>query len=248
MGKLILALDGQSISRSLLWYLMRAKLSIYRFDPESNEEPRYDTYEIDVDAGDTVLSALIKIYENFNSSLSFRFACGKVKCGECSIMVNKFPCLACNKTIEPEMIIEPLPNLPIIKDLVFDRNKVINTIFELSLPIAQSRDAIDGSITLDSEINDTYVRQTTCLECLICQSMCPIIKKKPDQFIGPLGLLWLSQESLIGTEKTKEIGDMVQMCSLCGECWKRCPSEINFLEDAITGLLNKLHINNKQKQ
>ena len=62
---------------------MRAKLNIYRFDPDSNEPPRYDTFEIDTDPGETVLSALIKVNEDFDSSLSFRFACGKVKCGEC---------------------------------------------------------------------------------------------------------------------------------------------------------------------
>ena len=226
---------------------MKAKLSIYRYDPDSGGDSRYDDFEIDVDPSDTVLSALMKIFENYDSSLSFRFACGKVKCGECSIMVNKFPHLACNKTVEPEMLIEPLPNLPIIKDLVFDRNKVINEIFELLVPLNQPKNAIDGSITLDSEINDAYVRQTTCFECLICQSMCPIFKKNSDQFIGPLGLLWLSQNSLTNVVKTKEMAQMTQMCSLCGECWKSCPAEINFLEYAITRLLNELKTNNRQE-
>jgi succinate dehydrogenase / fumarate reductase iron-sulfur subunit len=226
---------------------MRAKLSIYRFDPDIGGDPRFDTFQLDLDKGDTVLSALIKVYEKYDPSLCFRFACGKVKCGECSIMVNKLACLACDKFIEPEMIIEPLPNLPIIKDLVFDRNKVINAVIAMSPSSAQSRNDRDGSITLDSEMNDSYVRQTTCFECLICQSMCPVFKKKPDHFMGPLGLLWLSQTSLLNTDSINEIGDMVKWCTQCGECWAQCPSEVNFLEEAITGLLDKMNRDDIQK-
>src|SRR4030042_2979132 len=169
---------------------MRVKLSIYRFDPDSNKQPKYDAFEIDSDSGETVVSALKKVNEDYDSSLSFRFACGKVKCGECSIMVNKTPCLACNRKIEPEMIIDPLPNLPIIKDLVIDRNKVIHKIVELAPSLLESK--VDRSMTLESHIIDTYIKFTSCFECLICQSVCHVLKDKPDQFIGPLGLLWLA--------------------------------------------------------
>lgn len=216
---------------------MRAKLGIYRFDPDSDEEARYETFEIDADAGETVLSALRKVHEDYDSSLSFRFACGKVKCGECSIMVNKSPCLACNRKIEPEMIIAPLPNLPLIKDLVIDRNKVINKIVELAPSLLESK--VDGAMTLESHIIDTYVKLTSCFECLICQSICPVLKNKPDQFIGPLGLLWLAQTALTEANIGKEMRDVAQMCESCGMCWDVCPSEVKFLEDAIKGLLNK---------
>lgn len=218
---------------------MRVKLSIYRFDPDSNEKPGYDTFEIDAEAGETVLTALIKVYETFDSSLSFRFACGKVKCGECAMMVNKSPYLACNKKIEPEMIIEPLPNLPIIKDLVIDRNKAINAIFELAPSLLKFTNAFDEAIALDPQNMDTYVKLTSCFECLICQSVCPVLKKKPDQFIGPLGLLWLDQMSLANTGNWIGMSDVAQMCTDCGKCWKACPSEIDFLEIAIKDVLNK---------
>ena len=210
---------------------MRSKLSIYRFDPDSNEPPRYDTFEIDTDPGETVLSALIKVNEDFDSSLSFRFACGKVKCGECSVMVNKTPCLACNRKIEPEMIIDPLPDLPVIKDLVIDRNKAIREIVELAPSLLESK--INGAMTLESHMIDTYIKLTSCFECLICQSVCPVLKDRPDRFIGPLGLLWLAQARLTETDVGKEMRDVAQMCVSCGTCWEVCPSEVKFLEDAI---------------
>ena len=61
------------------------------FDPDLSEDSRYDSFEMDVYAGDTVLSASIRIYQNFDSSLSFGFACDKMKCRERSIMASKFP-------------------------------------------------------------------------------------------------------------------------------------------------------------
>jgi succinate dehydrogenase / fumarate reductase iron-sulfur subunit len=218
---------------------MRAKLTVYRFNPGSDKKPRYDTFEIDIEPDETVLAALINVYEKFDPSLSFRFVCGKLKCGECSIMVNKSPCLACEKKIEPEMTIEPLPNLPLIKDLVIDRNKVLKAIFKLAPLLGKSPNAADRAGVLDSQDVDTYVKLTSCLECLMCQSACPVLRKNSDKFVGPLGLLWLAQASLMDSSKHDEVSDLVEMCTGCGKCWKACPSKADFLEDAITGLLNK---------
>jgi succinate dehydrogenase/fumarate reductase iron-sulfur protein len=218
---------------------MRAKLIIYRFDPDRDKEPRYDTYEIDTETGETVLTALLKVYENFDASLSFRFACGKVKCGECAVMVNKSPYLACDKKVESKMIIEPLPHLPIIKDLVIDRNKTINMIFELAPSLLNFKNMADGLKELDSQVTDTYMKLTACFECLICQSICPLLRKNPDKFVGPLGLLWLAQMSLATPSNSKDGDNIAQMCNGCGRCWEACPSEVNFLEVAIKDVLNK---------
>ena len=216
---------------------MRAKVTLYRFDPGTDKEPRYEPFEIDVEPGETVLAALVKVYEEFDPSLSFRFACGKLKCGECAVMVNKAPCLACEKEIEGEMTIEPLPNLPLIKDLVVDRNGVLNRIFEIAPSLRRSPDPALTTGEMNSQDVDNYIKLTSCLECLMCQSSCPELKKKSDQFVGPLGLLWLAQMKVIEGFKWDEVVDLAEMCTGCGLCWKACPSHVNFLEDAITGLL-----------
>jgi succinate dehydrogenase/fumarate reductase iron-sulfur protein len=218
---------------------MRTKLTIYRFNPDLDKKPRYETFEIDAEPSETVLAALLKVYEKFDPSLSFRFACGKLKCGECSLMVNKSPCLACEKKLEPEMTIEPLPNLPLIKDLVIDRNKALNTIFKLAPLLCESPNSADRAGAIDSQDVDTYIKLTSCLECLMCQSVCPILREKSDKFVGPLGLLWLAQTNLTDGDKRDEVHDLVEMCTGCGKCWKACPSKLDFLEDAITGLLSK---------
>jgi succinate dehydrogenase/fumarate reductase-like Fe-S protein len=75
--------------------------------------------------------------------------------------------------------------------------------------------------------------------CLVCQSVCQVLKDKPDQFVGPLGLLWLAQMVLTDASIRKEMHDAVEMYKSCGMCWTACQSETNFLEDAIKGLLSE---------
>jgi succinate dehydrogenase/fumarate reductase-like Fe-S protein len=94
-------------------------------------------------------------------------------------------------------------------------------------------------MTLESHIIDTYVKFTSCFECLICQSVCPVLKDKPDQFVGPLGLLWFAQTALTDGNIGKEMRDAAQMCESCGMCWRACPSELKFLEEAIKRVLNE---------
>jgi succinate dehydrogenase/fumarate reductase iron-sulfur protein len=218
---------------------MKARLTIYRFDPNADKEPRYEPFEIDVEPGETVLAGLVKVYEEFDPSLSFRFACGKLKCGECAVTVNKSPCLACEKEIEAEMTIEPLPNLPVLKDLAIDRNKVLKKIFEMASLLRKSPDPSVTTGEVNSQDVDDYIKLTSCFECLMCQSACTVLKKDPDQFIGPLGLLWLAQMKVIDSSRFGDGGDLIEMCNGCGRCWKVCPSKVDFLEDAIRGLLNK---------
>jgi succinate dehydrogenase/fumarate reductase iron-sulfur protein len=224
---------------------MKVDLKIYRFDPDSKEQPRYDAFNIEMPQGETVLSALVKIYEECDPGLSFRFACGKIKCGECSVMVNKSPCLACQRQIEPEMVIEPLPNLPVIKDLVIDRNKVLKQIFEMAPPLVNLTKP--GAGAEDLQIIDEYIRFTGCFECLICQSTCPVLKKQPGKFPGPLGLLWLVQRKLTASEEN-HIQELVRLCTECGRCWKACPAENKFLEPAVSGLLEKYKPDSKRNR
>jgi succinate dehydrogenase/fumarate reductase-like Fe-S protein len=134
------------------------------------------------------------------------------------------------------MVIEPLPNLPLIKDLVIDRNKALNTAFHMAPPLVEL--AKPGAGAEDLQIIDDYIRFTGCYECLICQSTCPVLKKQPGQFPGPLGLLWLVQRTLTTKEKNN-FGEVVRLCTGCGRCWKACPSGKQFLGPAISGLLDK---------
>ena len=103
------------------------KILIYRWNPEGKDNPRLDSYEIDLEkCGPMVLYALMKIKNEIDSSLTFRRSCREGVCGSCAMNIDGVNTLACLKPIEEvkdEIRIYPLPHMPVIKDLVPDLSK-----------------------------------------------------------------------------------------------------------------------------
>lgn len=104
---------------------------IYRFDPDSGDNPRTDTYDIDLDkCGPMVLDALIKIKNEIDATLTFRRSCREGICGSCAMNIDGRNTLACLKPIEDikgEVKIYPLPHMPVVKDLVPDLSQLMHS-------------------------------------------------------------------------------------------------------------------------
>ena len=97
---------------------------VYRYDPDSGENPHTDTYEVDMDeCGPMVLDALLKIKGDMDASLSLRRSCREGICGSCSMNIDGQNTLACTKAIDEikgDVKVYPLPHQPVVKDLVSD--------------------------------------------------------------------------------------------------------------------------------
>ena len=97
---------------------------IYRWDPSNNENPREDTFEVDLNkCGNKVLDILNKIKNDMDSSLTFRKSCAHGVCGSCAMNVdgvNTLSCMKSHKEIKGDLRIFPLPHLKVVKDLVAD--------------------------------------------------------------------------------------------------------------------------------
>lgn len=98
----------------------KANVTILRFDPTTDSQPRYEKYEVPYEHwhGSKVLDTIRWVYENLDPGLSFREPCRQQICGACILLVNKKSVLACDAISEQEMIIEPLPDRVIFKDLI----------------------------------------------------------------------------------------------------------------------------------
>ena len=98
------------------------RFAVYRYDPDSGENPRVDTYEVDLDScGPMVLDALIKIKNEIDTTLTFRRSCREGVCGSCAMNIDGTNTLACTKPIadiKGDVKINPLPHLPVVKDIV----------------------------------------------------------------------------------------------------------------------------------
>jgi succinate dehydrogenase/fumarate reductase iron-sulfur protein len=103
--------------------------SVYRWNPDDGQNPRLDTFRVDLDAcGPMVLDALIKIKSEIDPTLTFRRSCREGICGSCAMNIDGTDWLACTKAIgeiKGDVWIYPLPHMPVIKDLVPDLTHVL---------------------------------------------------------------------------------------------------------------------------
>ena len=100
------------------------QFKVYRWSPDDGENPRLDTYQIDLDAcGPMVLDALIKIKNEIDPTLTFRRSCREGVCGSCAMNIDGSNTLACTKAIDDvkgPIAVYPLPAMAVVKDLVPD--------------------------------------------------------------------------------------------------------------------------------
>ena len=127
---------------------------IYRYDPEKKENPRLDTYEIDLKkCGPMVLDALIYIKNELDPSLTFRRSCREGVCGSCSMNIDGTNTLACTKNINDvkgDLKIYPLPHMKVIKDLVPDLSNAYKQYASIEPWLKSNSNTEDGLATRQS--------------------------------------------------------------------------------------------------
>ncbi len=211
---------------------------VYRWDPESGQNPRLDRFEVDLDAcGPMVLDALIKIKNEIDQTLTFRRSCREGVCGSCAFNIDGVNTLACTKAIEDiegDVKIFPLPHLPVVKDLVCD----------LSVPYAQYR-AIEpwlqaetpppaGERLQSPEERARLDGLWECILCFCCQTSCPSYWWNGDRYLGPAILLqayrWIadSRDEATG-ERLDALNDPYRLyrCHTIMNCTSTCPKHLN---------------------
>ena len=211
---------------------------IYRYDPDSGDNPRLDTFEVDLDrCGPMVLDGLIKIKNEIDPTLAFRRSCREGVCGSCAFNIDGTNTLACIKAIEDikgDIKIYPLPHLPVVKDLVPD----------LSIPYAQYA-SIKPWLQSDTPPPAGERRQSTqerakldglweCILCFSCQTSCPSYWWNGDRYLGPAILLqayrWIadSRDEYTG-ERLDDLNDPFRLyrCHTIMNCTSTCPKNLN---------------------
>ena len=212
---------------------------IYRYDPDSGQNPRVDTYEIDLDAcGPMVLDALIKIKNEVDTTVTFRRSCREGICGSCAMNIDGTNTLACLKSIDDvkgDVKIYPLPHMPVVKDLVPD----------LTQPYAQLA-SIEPWLKSKSPPPPDEERRQSVAErekldglwewvlCFCCSTSCPSYWWNGDRYLGPAILLqayrWIadSRDEYTG-ERLDELEDPFRLyrCHTIMNCTKTCPKGLN---------------------
>ena len=215
------------------------RFKIYRWDPESGENPRYDTFEIDLDdCGPMVLDALIKIKNEVDPTLTFRRSCREGICGSCSMNMNGRNGLACTTAMEDlkgEIRITPLPHMEVIKDLVPDFSEFYAQYASIHPWLQTVTTTPSGKERLQSpEQREKLDGLYECILCACCSTACPSYWWNSDKFLGPAILLqayrWLadSRDEMSG-ERLDQLEDPFRLyrCHTIMNCANVCPKGLN---------------------
>jgi succinate dehydrogenase / fumarate reductase iron-sulfur subunit len=214
------------------------KFEIYRYDPDTGQNPRIDTYEVDLDScGPMVLDALITIKNEIDPTLTFRRSCREGVCGSCSMNIDGTNWLACTRfiadTAEPATLY-PLNHLRVIKDLVPDLTQLFAQ-YNLIEPWLETTTPEPEKERLQSpedrgKLDGFY----ECILCFCCTSGCPSHWWNGDRFLGPAVLLqsyrWLidSRDEATG-DRLDDLEDPFRLyrCHTILNCTRTCPKGLN---------------------
>jgi len=215
------------------------RFTIYRYDPESGANPRYDRFELDLaTTGPMVLDALIKIKNELDPTLTFRRSCREGICGSCAMNINGRNHLACTTAIAElsgDIRITPLPHMEVIKDLVADfthfyaQYASIRPWLQTVSPPPASKERRQ-SPEQRAKLDGLY----ECILCACCSTACPSYWWNSDKFLGPAILLqayrWLadSRDEMTG-ERLDALEDPFRLyrCHTIMNCANVCPKGLS---------------------
>lgn len=210
---------------------------ISRFDPDKDEKPYMQDYEIELEPTDKMLlDALIRI-KSIDDSLSLRRSCREGICGSDAMNINGRNGLACITpiaTLKEPIEIRPLPGLPIIRDLIVDMSQFFKQYHSIK-PYLVNHDPPPETERLQSpseraELDGVY----ECILCACCSTSCPSFWWNPDKFVGPAGLLQAyrflaDSRDQATTERLDYLEDPYRLfrCHSIMNCVDVCPKGLN---------------------
>ena len=214
-------------------------LRVYRWDPDSGENPRMDSYEIDTGkCGQMVLDALIHIKNHIDSTLTFRRSCREGICGSCAMNIDGVNTLACTKAISDinkDINVYPLPHTPVVKDLVPDLKQfyaqyaAIKPWMQADSPAPKQGERLQSKEERE-QLDGLY----ECILCACCSTSCPSYWWNSDRYLGPAVLLqayrWIIDSRDENTEaRLDELQDPFSLyrCHTIMNCTNTCPKGLN---------------------
>ena len=216
----------------------KKSFKVYRWDPEKNDNPRYDLYEIDLDkCGPMVLDALIKIKDEIDSTLTFRRSCREGICGSCAMNIDGVNTLACTMAIEDtskEVGINPLPHQPVVKDLVPDLTNFYDQHKKIQPWLKTNDKSAEAEFSQSKEEREKIDGLYECIMCACCSTSCPSYWWNGDKYLGPAVLLqayrWIVDSRDEEREsRLKKVADELKLyrCHTILNCTSACPKGLN---------------------
>src|SRR5215208_602765 len=217
-------------------------LKIYRgVGSNKKSGSQYSSFLVPVSRWTTVLDALLYAKEHSDSSIAIRFSCRMASCGSCGMKINGIPRLACYTKISElgadTITCEPLPNFPLIRDLVtdfqqfFSHHRDMHPFIENRHPDPE-RDMLSEFKQTPSDI-DNFLQFSYCIKCGLCYSACPTVATDT-KFPGPQALsqayrYFADNRDDAGKKRLNIVDDRhgIWRCHFAGSCSAVCPKGVD---------------------
>ena len=165
---------------------------VFRFDPEKDQKPYFDAYEIATEHGMTVLDGLISIFETRDPSLAYRASCCTALCGSCTMHINGRYRLACQTQIEDvaknaTVVVEPLRHLSVLRDLVVDMAPFFDQ-WQKAGPFVPKIPTPTHEHLQSPEQREKLNTLVDCIVCGACYAACPSARENPE-YLGPHAMM-----------------------------------------------------------
>jgi succinate dehydrogenase / fumarate reductase iron-sulfur subunit len=212
-------------------------VDIYRYDPDADDRPRVQRYELELGHDERMLLDVLGRIKAMDETLAFRRSCREGICGSDAMNINGkngLACLANMKELPRQIILRPLPGLPVIRDLIVDMTPFFKQYHSIKpwlvnddpppererLQFPAERDQLDGLYE--------------CILCACCSSSCPSFWWNPDRFVGPAGLLQ-AYRFIVDSRDQNTAGRLTDLedayrlfrCRTIMNCVDVCPKGLN---------------------
>lgn len=218
---------------------MKVKLKVRRTDPQS-ESTGYSQYSIDMPESSTLLDALINVREYEDGTLALRCSCRSAICGSCSMRVDKRARLACRAKIiaitggdeEHEILVEPMTNMPVIKDLVVDQESFFAKMRQVDPYLQPVGPVPEHEYRVPNESMLDLTHTMACIMCGACVSDCTVLEVDKN-FIAPAALA--KAYRFVGDPRDGHTRERLQKlseysgiwdCTRCNMCVEVCPKGV----------------------
>jgi fumarate reductase iron-sulfur subunit len=217
------------------------KLEVFRYRPDSETEPSFQSYEVPYRDDWVVLDAINWIKDNVDGTLSYRWSCRMGVCGSCGMMVNGTPKLSCAAFLKhyvPGPIrVEPLKNFPVERDLVIVLEPFMEKLQSVKPYLirqpGQEKTISEGEYRQSPAELAKYKQFSMCINCMLCYAACPVMGLEPE-FLGPaaiaLGMRYnLDSRDQARKERMEVIAshEAIWQCTFVGECSVVCPKNVD---------------------
>jgi succinate dehydrogenase / fumarate reductase iron-sulfur subunit len=221
--------------------LPEIRLRVQRFDPSHDKKPAFREYVVPATRAMTVLDALLHAKSYLDHSIAVRYSCRMSSCGSCGMKIDGKPKLACETQVSglgsPVVTVQPMDNLPIIRDLVVDMDAFFAHHREI-VPHIERDDTVEqehptGEYGMRPEELQLIQQFTYCIKCGLCTSACPTAATD-SLFPGPQALAQayrylMDTRDEDGAERLARLDTQhgVYRCHFAGSCSAVCPKGVD---------------------